>query len=99
MFYVMIVDAGRLLASNTDCYSGTGILDPLQSCGIYFGPVMSHLNSKICLSVKGSVYLFLYSDLHRKWSAVLTPSDFLFDSKNLFEAPAAVRGAAVSRAS
>lgn len=35
------------------------VLDSLQSCGIYFGPVMSYLNSKICLSVKGSVYLSL----------------------------------------
>lgn len=35
------------------------VLDSLQSCGIYFGPVMSYLNSKICLSVKGFVYLSL----------------------------------------
>lgn len=38
---------------------------------------MSHLNSKICLSVKGSVYLSLYSDSYRKWSSVLTPADFV----------------------
>lgn len=42
---------------------------------------MSHLNSKICLSVKGSVYLSLYSDSHRKWSSVLAPSDFCFTLK------------------
>lgn len=42
---------------------------------------MSHLNSKICLSVKGSVYLSLYSDSHRKWSSVLTPADFCFTLK------------------
>lgn len=42
---------------------------------------MSHLNSKICLSVKGSVYLSLCSDSHRKWSSVLTPSDFCFPLK------------------
>lgn len=42
---------------------------------------MSHLNSKICLSVKGSVYLSLYSGSHRKWSTVLTPSDFCFTLK------------------
>lgn len=42
---------------------------------------MSHLNSKICLSVKGSVYLSLYSDSHRKWSSVVPPSDFCFPLK------------------
>lgn len=42
---------------------------------------MSHLNSKICLSVKGSVYLSLYSGSHRKWSSALTPSDFCFTLK------------------
>lgn len=65
----------RLLASNTDCYSGTGLLDLLQSCGIYFGPVMSHLNSKICLSVKGSVYRSLYSNSHRNGLQSSHPPD------------------------
>lgn len=36
--HVLCEDCGyRLLASSSDCYSGTGLLDPLQSCGIYFG--------------------------------------------------------------
>lgn len=75
--HVLCDDRGcRLLASSPDCYSGPGLLDLLQSCGIYFGRVMSYLNSKICLSVKGSVYLSLDSNSHRKWSSGLTPSDF-----------------------
>lgn len=56
---------------------------------------MSHLNSKICLSVKGSVYLSLYSDSHRKWSSVLNTIGLLFPSKTLFESGAAVAGTTV----